>query len=265
MKLSETQADWSWLLLGGSGSGKTHFGGTLCQAMPTLVVTADPSGLETLRTMGIDTEVVLIDDWVDSWKHYEEIAKAAESYAAVFIDDLGSVQNKIRDKVNRSARGQREESMRANDLTAMTRQQLMRGERRLAIQQWGEMATALDAFLAEVLKLPFRVTVMTVTEELRQHPRTGEDHLFPSLQGSIRNDLTAKFSLVCNTFVHQEKDGTVHWCMTSRPHSKIPTKDRYGIPRTWLDPSATKLVGHIKGEEEPETNLESRIGTGLGG
>ena len=196
MKLKDIQRDKRLLILGGSKTGKTRLLGTLCQVVPTLYVTGDKEGLDTLEAMGVDPEIFLIQDWRDIWNTWLAIQKAAPSFKALAVDDLGSIQRAAKRKIETSGRGAAEERMPPAERLTTIQRQLMQGDRRLQMQQWGELAISVDAFLEALLHLPMPVKAVTVLEELRSHPRTGDEHLFPNLDGSIRYDLAAYFSLL---------------------------------------------------------------------
>lgn len=263
-KLSEIQTDRRILSIGSSGSGKTHLIGTLCQVMPTLIVTADPNGLDTLKTMGIDTEVILVKDWKEIWGRFSEIAKAARKYPAIALDDFGTLQETAMDKIEMAPRGFSEEKAADRDKAQFTermRQNLMLGERRLQLQQWGELNIALTNFLAEVLALPYRVKLVTALEGQAKNPRTGEDHLYPAMAGGLRTVLSAKFSLVAATFTVNH-DGKTLYCLSCRSHPRLETKNRLGTGWTMIDPTMQKVLERIAGKGV-ETAIEAKIGTGL--
>jgi len=265
MKLKDIQRDKRLLILGGSKTGKTQLLGTLCQVVPTLYVTGDRDGLDTLEAMGVDPEIILIEDWRDIWNLWTTIRKAAPNFKALAVDDLGSIQRAARRKIETSGRGRAEEQMApANRLEAIQKQ-LMQGDRRLIMSQWGELAISVDTFLQELLNLPIPLKVVTVLEELREHPRSGLEHLFPNLDGSIRYDLLAYFSFIGSTFVTSDQTQATYW-LTTRPHSRIATGERYGSPRTWENPTMLRVLKHINRAEAPEdaeTPREKAVGVGI--
>lgn len=263
MKLEAIQRPPNALLIGESGRGKTRFLGSLAQLVPTVLVTADRRGLDTLGHLSdLQLEVELVEDWVDPWALLEKLRGYTKSHKALAIDDFGAQQSVIERKIKMQPFGQVEERMRSDERDKTTRSALLRGQRKLAQPQWGEMATALDSFLFEALALPFGLVVVTVLEDVRRHPRTGEDQVYPALDGKMREELAARFSFVGNLFL-ADGDGKTHWAMSCRPHPRLPNKTRYGTPRTWIDPDATKLMAHINRREEiAETPLERQIGAG---
>mgnify|MGYP001616051068 CR=1 FL=1 len=71
MKLDQVQADKCILVGGDSGSGKTHLIGTFCEYIPTAVITSDPKGLDTLKSMKINPDVILLTNLIKAWDAYE--------------------------------------------------------------------------------------------------------------------------------------------------------------------------------------------------
>lgn len=265
MKLKDITRDKRLLILGGSKTGKTRLLGTLCQVVPTLYITGDKDGLDTLEAMGVDPEILLIEDWRDIWKIWQSIQKLAPDFKALAVDDLGSIQRAARRKVETSGRGAAEERMAPADRLATIQRQLMQGDRRLQMQQWGELAISVETFLQALLGLSIPLKVVTVLEELREHPRSGAECLWPNLDGSIRYDLPAYFSLIGSTFVTADQNAASYW-LTTRPHSRIPTGERYGAPRTWENPTMLRVLKHINRAEQPEdaeTPRERATGVGI--
>lgn len=264
MKASAVARDMRILIIGPSGSGKTHFIGTLAQVMPTLYVTADPTQVDTLQRIGVDPDTVLLEEWHAIWDYYEAIRRGVSTYKALAVDDLASAQWLARRKVEFSPRGRDEERLPEEARRVKIFQEMLRGSRRMVgFDTWGELYTAFGTFIDALLALPYPVKVFTVTEDVAEHPRTGKAHIYPALDGTIRRDLCARFSLVLSSFV-AEVDGHIHYCLTSRPHPYIETKDRYGVPRTWVNPTAAQVILHVKGgENDTESELERRIGIGL--
>lgn len=266
-KLSEIEQPKNILVMGSSGTGKTRFCGTLAQLVPTVIVTGDVAGLTTLRQLDIlpETEIVPIEDWKKCWSYFlNDIKPRANDYAALAIDDLGGLEVKIRQKINLEAKGYREEQMSPTEREVKIREQLMLGERKFSQPDWGESWVALSNFLSECLKLPFRVKLVTVLEGTARNPRTGDDHIYPALQKASRQEILARFSLVGELFIAYDKEDKPRYCLHSRPHPKIETKDRFlEGGRTWVNPTMPKVLAHINYKGEPETDTEKKIGTGL--
>jgi len=268
MKLNEIQPSKNVLVMGASGTGKTTLVGSLAALLPTVIVTADEAGLDTLHQMSLlpDTEIILLKDWQDdAWRSFEQIAGLSNSHAAIALDDLGALQEIAQDKVELSPKHAGEEKARDKDkyqFELTLRQALMMGERRLEIQQWGALFLAVSNFLSEVLKLPYRVKLVTVLEALKDNPRTGQPHIAPALAGQVANTLPARFSLVADAFI-ADMDGRNLYCLSCIGHPRIETKCRYGKGRTWIDPTMEKVLAYINGKGEAESERERKIGINL--
>ena len=265
MKLSEIQLKKQILIQGSSGTGKTHLEGTCAVTIPSVFITADPDGLTTLQSMDIlpETEFFLLENWDDSWKMVEQVTKHVmdKKPLAILLDDMTVFQDKALLKGMFTPKDSDERRMNKDAFNAMVREQLAKGNRRLEQQARGNANTAVDAVLRELVNLPAQVKMVSVLESSREHPRSGQEHLFPLLEGGLREELASRFSLVVNTFVAQY-GSAMYYCATSRPNSRIETKDRFGNPRTWVNPTASALIQHMNRKEAPETDLEKAIGIG---
>ena len=267
MKLTDIDFRPNMAIIGDTGTGKTHIVGTLCQLFPTVIISSDLEGLATLRKMGLsNVEIVDILDWNQVWDKFGDIRKAIKNGCrGLALDDFGATQETLVWKTHTQARGRQEEGMSREQRDEFMRKNILLANRRLQLQHWGEITGASRSFLREVKLLPWSFLIATFVEDLREHPRTGEEHLYPDLAGNLRYTVGARFSVVANTF-KAPYEGKMHWCLTTLPHPRLPTKDRVGTERTWVDPTAQKLLMHFTGKEgtnEAETELEKKIGTGI--
>lgn len=268
-KLSTTPIPPWVLVLGAGGSGKTRLLGTFCEYVPTVIITADLKGLQTIKTMGLDPEYFLVEDWSKIWNVYEDVARYCKDNAVkcIALDDITKVQDtdiekSMKQPQNWNERNQASKGTANFELQVM--KDTMEGNRRLELQQRGNMNIGLDAFITQIFKLAPPIKVMTALEDLREHPRTGQEHLYPLVEGGLRYELPSEFSLVINTFVYEDK-GAQFYCATSRSNSRLSTKDRYSLTggRTWINPTGEKLLAYMAGKGEKETKLEADIGVGM--
>lgn len=152
MKLSDIVPEKNILVLGMGGTGKTHLGGTMCDILPTCIVTGDTTGLETLITMNnakpfkFSPHIIYIESWLKSSEYVEEIEKCSDTDLALVLDDFGSIQDKSYNKAARMPR--RWEEKQANIKESIERQLLL-GERKLEYDQWGQVTMACETFLKE--------------------------------------------------------------------------------------------------------------------
>lgn len=264
MKLSDISSDYRYLVLGQSGTGKTTLIGTLAELMPTVIVTSDAQGLQTLKAMNIkpETEVILISDWADVWDYYKQIAKLSESHAAIAMDDFGSLQETSRRRLEREPAYEDRRQSRAQRELAI-REQLMLGDKRMKIQDWGQLWISMENFLYETLKLLFKVKLVTVLEDKANNPRDNSEHIYPALQGSLRTSILPRFGFVGETFISYDSDNKPLYALHCQSHPKVESKTRYGKGRTWVNPTAQKLLKHIQGGEDAESEVEKRVGTGI--
>ena len=267
MKLIDLKPRPTVAVLGEAGSGKTYLLGTLCQLLPTIVLSSDLDGLDTLIKMKAEpVEIIHITDWRNAWDYLDTVKEALQhGVRAIAVDDFGSSQETIRRKAMMMPRSRDEERMKPADREASLRRAFLLGDRRLQFQGWQEVAESGRDFIWELRQLPYQYLMVNMLEGLRQHPRTGEDHLFPELDGRLRETILARFSVVLELF-YQHHRGQEYWCGTTRAHPRTSAKDRVGTPRTWTSPTAAKLLVHIMGKEaaiDAETETERQIGVGI--
>ena len=259
MKLSEIPRDKRILVQGASGTGKTTIVGTLCKLTPTLLITSDIEGLETLATIGVNPEVIYVEDWMKCWDYYQQIVKLAPNFKAIAIDDFGATQATARHKIEGMPRGYKEEQDK--QFTTTVKRELMRGERAMELRDWGKMWIAMETFLYSILDLSPTIKVLTVLESSGEDPRTGEQRLYPNLQGAIRHSLPARFSLVAEAFIAEHKD-KFYYCLSSKTHPRVATKDRYGGGRTWINPDMANVLAYLNRKGGEESEVEKAVGMG---
>lgn len=265
MRVSDHKRRPNAAIMGESGSGKTTILARFAQLMDSVYVTSDADGMDTFQTLGIDAELVLIDNWERVWDGWDAIRVGLKNGArSILLDDFGATQEQIVRKASTTPRTADEYRMNPQQRSETIRAQLLRGDRRLGFQQWGEIGGAGDAFLYEIKHSTAQLIICTVLEEARNNPRTGVEQLYPDLAGGLRYTVLSKFSLVASAFKAFDKDMNVHFCLSSLPHPRVPTKDRVGVPRTWVDPQAGDILLHMAGkEDQPPTDLEKEIGIGI--
>jgi energy-coupling factor transporter ATP-binding protein EcfA2 len=266
VKLDEIQPDMKFLVMGQSGTGKTHLVGTLAELMPTVIVTADIKGLTTLKRMQVkpETEIIRITDWDNIWSDYQAISSLSKDYLALAIDDLSRLEELSRDRVEYMPRTAAESRMSKTEFQAYIREQLMLGDRSFRPYDWGITFLGMDNFLNDCLKLPYKVILLTCLESEYIHQRTGQPHIYPALQKATRDVIHARVSEVYETFIAYDSHNKPIYCAHCHPHPKIQTKTRQGNGRTWINPTMQKFINHVVGgKDDVETELEKRIGVGV--
>ena len=249
--------------------GKTHLCGTLCDIVPATIVTGDLTGFETLTTMNnqrpfrYQPYIIFIESWLKADDYVSEIEKRSETDLALVLDDFGSIQDRSYNKASRMPRRWEE---RQPDIAKTIEKQLLLGERKLEYDQWGQITMACETFLNRVMPLPFKLRLVTIREKIDSDKRTGEDKLYPALRGDLRTGISARFSLVAESFLATVDKKQV-FCLSSRSHPHVETKDRFtpdGAGRTWLNPDMAKVIAHINRKEEvAESATEIKIGSGI--
>lgn len=273
-KTSELNRDKRILIIGDTGSGKTHILGTFCLLpdVECLVVTADKEGLDTLHSQGTDPDVLLIEDYFNIWVDYLEVVKWLRAHqdktTILLFDDIGAVQEVARQKITEMPQGRQEEILankNSDEHLRTVAQQMMKGERRFGLPDFGHLKQGMESFVHKLFGLPFTFLVMTVLEAERDDPRTGQKKLYAALEGHLRDWLLPKFSFVGTSFsVYPEKGKDPMYCLSTKSNPRLSTKDRYQeMGRTWINPTADKLIAHIGGTGAKETEQENKIGVGV--
>ena len=244
MKLNELETKTRILLQGSSSSGKTHQIGTLCRFVPTLVITGDPEGLDTLRKMSVEAEVEVITDWRDMVRQRASIMATLSKVAAVAVDDIGSLQANFRGYIESRPWNWSEERLNGPQLKEKIDRELILGERRFDQARWGQMFVGLDSFFSELFRHGPPIQLYTVLDTTREDPFSGQEKLTANLQGAIRSTLAARCSLILHTYKVTKGDVT-EFHASSQPHANVDSKDRYGNGVEWVNPDMATILQHI--------------------
>lgn len=265
------------LLVGGHGTGKTAILGSMVKHFgeyKSVIVTGDLDGLETLKSMGLNPAVVLVEDWKNPMESYLELKQyAKQGYLFCGVDDIGSVQEHVSDMIDYSPRNRNESAIRPDERKEQFMADLMQGGRKREFAQWGQLAVAVGTWYEAVHKLPFKLTAVTVLESVRENPRVkGQQKVYPLLEGAIRDRIGAKFPFVGSCFTAESGRETVY-AVTSKPHPRMQSKSRYdfGHPRTWVHKVGDTTIGerlirHItrtETDKDKEMEEERRVGAGI--
>ncbi len=266
-KISEIQTDRRFLITGASGTGKTHLIGTLACLVPTVIIYSDKNGIkDTLETMPIlpETELLYLPDWHLVWDCHDTLINLQKTHIALCMDDFGAIQDIAKDKLEYEPRTRNEDMAQSKDRTEFRRnvsEQLMLGERTLQLQQYGALYLSVNEFLVNALALSYPIKVVSCLERQEKNPRTQENHLYPAIVGQIGDNLSAKFSMVLETFT-TTIDNKTAFCATCKAHPRLETKWRGHDGFTMINPSFEHILARVNGKEG-ETKQEEKIGFGF--
>ena len=246
---------------GDTGAGKTMFCGTMIKAMDrlglkTLAIVFDEGELLTLDQAGIrGYDYYVITDYEKQlWPLYMSLRKNKPGYGGVFIDGLGDFQQAAKDY-----------ELRGDDKPFKFMEEAMKGNKRMFLQNWGNLLEMTRHFLEPFLKLPLH-KIITCISEPDDDPKTGKPKLYPGLQGSLQQLISAHFSVVGFSYVAHWGDQT-YWCLTTQPHEAISTKDRTGLCRVQVNPQFQTFMDALDGKKpKPDTKksqLEDKLARAL--
>ena len=237
----------SILVHGWSGSGKTHFGGTVSQAgIKTLYVVSSPKELTTLDTMGIkDYDYIILTDYSRAWDLYLTLRSNKNGYEAVVLDGLTEIQQFAKDR-----------AVAEGDIVPY--EGFVRGERRVGLRDWGTVLEMMRHFLTPFIRLPMH-KVVTCLSEVDVDPKDGSPVVYPLVQGTMQQLLPAYFSTVGFATVISSPAGEAYYCMTTQAHPNLRVKDEIAPRRLYENPKFGVFLRQLNGEEVKQTETEARL------
>ena len=241
---------------GDSGSGKTTFCGTMIKAgLKTLYVTFNEDELLTLDMMGLkDYDYYVITNYEKQlWPLYLGLRRNKPGYEGLIIDGLADFQQAAKDY-----------ELAGDEGYAKFMEEAIKGNRRMYLQNWGNLLEMTRHFLDPVLKLPLH-KIVTCVSEADNDPKTGKTKIYPALQGSLQQLIAAHFSVVGFSYIAHWGDKS-YFCLTTQPHEAISTKDRTGLCRVMIDPNFRTFLNILEGKPYPrgkKSELEGKLAKAL--
>lgn len=229
---------------GDSGSGKTNFCGTMIKAgLKVLYLTFNEDELLTLDQLGITGyDYIIINNYEKQlWPIYIALRQNKKKYEGVIVDGLGDFQQMAKDYD--LAEGQSGFAERA-----------MKGQVRMALRNWGNILEMTRHWIDPMLKLPMH-KIVTCISESDDDPKTGKPKIYPGLQGSMQQIISAHFSVVGFSYIASYGPDT-HYCMTTQPHESIATKDRTRMCRVFVNPQFKTFLDTLNGKRTKPTERE---------
>jgi len=234
---------------GDSGSGKTIFAGTMIKALKkVLYVAFDEQELLTLdkaKITGYDH--IIIKKYEDLWPLYLLLRKNQPGYDGFVLDGLGDFQQEAKDY-----------ELKGDDQLAAFMKAAMLGDKRMFLQDWGNLLEMTRHFVVPMLKLPMHKLVTCISEP-DEDPKTGKPKIYPGLQGSLKQLIAAKFSVVAYSYIAHWPPNT-YWCLTTQPHESILTKDRTRLCRVIINPDFQMFIDALEGRKvRDQTDIEKKL------
>ena len=241
---------------GDSGSGKSTFCGTMIEAgLKVLYVTFNEDELLTLDMMGIKgyDYYVITDYEKQLWPLYLALRRNKPGYEGLIIDGLADFQQSAKDY-----------ELAGGDGVAKFMEEAIKGQRRMFLQNWGNLLEMTRHFLDPVLKLPLH-KIVTCVSEADDDPKTGKTKIYPALQGSLQQLIAAHFSVVGFSYVAHWGPNTF-WVLTTQPHEALSTKDRTRLCRVMINPKFQTFLNALEGKPYPKdkkSELEDKLARAL--
>jgi len=238
------------LVHGDSGVGKTQFCGTMVQAgLKVLYIVLNEDELLTLDQLGIiGYDYHVITDYEKQlWPLYLALRKNKPGYEGVVFDGLGDLQQAAKDY----------ELAGEGGVGAQFMEQAMKGNRRMYLQNWGNLLEMTRHFLDPFLKLPMH-KIVTCVSEADDDPKTGKTKIYPALQGSLQQLIAAHFSVVAYSYIAHWGPKT-YYCLTTQPHEALATKDRTRLCRVMINPKFKTFLDALEGKRSEATDIEEKL------
>jgi len=235
---------------GDSGVGKTQFAGTMIVAgLKVLYVVLNEDELLTLDQQGIrGYDYLVITDYEKQlWPLYLSLRKNKPGYEGLVFDGLSDLQQAAKDY----------ELAGEGGVGAQFMEEAMKGNRRMYLQNWGNLLEMTRHFLDPLLKLPMH-KIVTCVSEADDDPKTGKTKIYPALQGSLQQLIAAHFSVVAYSYIAHWGPKT-YYCLTTQPHEALSTKDRTGLCRVMIDPKFQTFLDALEGRKSKASEMEEKL------
>jgi len=239
---------------GDSGSGKTMFCGTMIKTgLKVLYIVLNEDELMTLDQAGITGyDYYLITDYGKQlWPLYLSLRRNKPGYEGVVFDGLGDFQQAAKDYELSGDEG----------VGAKFMEEAIKGNRRMYLQNWGNLLEMTRHFLDPFLKLPMH-KIVTCISEADDDPKTGRIKIYPGLQGSLQQLIAAHFSVVGYSYIAHRGPET-YYCLTTQPHESLSTKDRTGLCRVLPNPQFKTFLDALEGKIEEPSELQEKLARAL--
>lgn len=213
------------LILGESGTGKTHFASTYNHEKTLYVNVLAESGSMTLRAKNIDLDCVDVTTYEDMLAVIEYIRNNKEKYELVFIDSLSQWQKTLEKEipVKMTKNGQVDEFYKWARIKEITKE-------------------VIDCF--KQLPIHFVATCEIIKDKDEE---TGSILYVPSLAGSSKHEITYFFDEVYYfTRFQNDLKSPIQYKALTASTMKYPCKTRLSMPMQIDNPSLKEILEKLK-------------------
>lgn len=219
-KVSDLEFGYAKILVfGESGSGKTYFASTYNPEKTLFINVKAESGMMTLRALGVDMDVIEVNNYADMKNAINLIRTSGEKYDLLYIDSLSQWQKNLEKEIPESSN---------------------------KYAKW----TIIGDYTKEIIDLfkalPFHV-VFTCEIKKEKDENSGEILYNPSMLGKSRDDIPYWFDEVYyfSRFQGKVTDPISYMALTSSA-MKYPCKSRLGasgkIPAVIDNPKLSEII-----------------------
>lgn len=229
------------LVYGASGTGKTHFIGTLGELGKVLVIDID-QGYETLIYGKGITPKMQSNIVVTAFEKFKDLDTAFKLCAAnnpkKWSEALGTEITEPFDWIVWDTWSEIQwnmmEELRSKD--AEMKGVGLNFRKNVQIQHWGMMTDLNKLAIQQFRPLPIN-QVFTMQEKMDKDEISGQIYGGPAIHGKMVQEMPAFFSVVVHTYT----DIQGKWGATTKSKGRWPAKTRFGEGKDFIDPTAKEV------------------------
>ncbi len=235
---------------GDSGSGKTRFAGSMIECgLKTLYIAFNEDEMLSLDQAGLKGyDYYIVKNYEKQlWPLYQSLRINNPKYQGVILDGFGDFQQLAKDHELAGGTGPDTKFM----------EEAMKGNKRMYLQNWGNLLEMTRHFLDPFLQLPMH-KIITCISEVDEDPKTQKGKIYPGLQGSMQQLISAHFSVVAYSYI-QNWGSDAFYCLTTQPHEYVLTKDRTNMNRVFVNPKFKYFLDAWEGNPPAESETEKQF------
>lgn len=231
------------LLYGGSGTGKTHFAGTIGEFGYVLVVDVD-KGCRTLKTAK-DLKPFWNNIEVTTFSKFKDLNQL---YALTYNNDPAEWSKALGKTITRKfdwividtwseVQWYLMQQRRLERSLGGTETEKLEFRKNIEIQDWGALTDLNKLSIEKFRECPDINILFTMQEGITQDKNTSQTFKGPAIHGKLVHEVPAYFEIV----IHSFNDITGKWGCTTLPKGGWPAKTRFGEGASIINPTAKQF------------------------
>lgn len=203
------------LVFGESGSGKTYFASTYDPEKTLFINVKSESGLLTIRALGVDMDIMDVENYKDMKDAVEWIKANGSKYDVIYIDSLSQWQKNLELEIPETGN---------------------------KFAKWNTIKDYTKEIVNSFKQLPFHI-VFTCEIKTDKDENSGDILYKPSLLGSSRDEIAYWFDEVYyfTRFQNKISDPIAYKALTSAA-MKYPCKSRLRLPQNIDNPNLKEII-----------------------